>query len=245
MKILKLLLENRFIGRFHFFLKFYKKFMKNLTLKEYFVDRKNIKKIIFKSTINQKDLFLVERWNQRIHALFPSFWKNHFSIPMIINSKALKGLVLDFGCGSGHLSIELAKMGLNLYGIDHSLIGIKIANYFKGQQNNRIRAKLTFNCIEIQNFKPDFKFDSCLISHVLEHLKAQQAKSIIKEIKRLLKKDAEIFITLPFAENFKDPDHCNIFYTLNEFEEFMTNIGLRVKKSYIEDTVINSIASCY
>ena len=244
MIILKLLSEIRFIRKFLFFLNFYKKFTKNLTLKEYIIDRKNIKNIIFKSTITKKDLFLVERWNQRWHPLFPSFWKRHFSIPMIINSKALKGLVLDFGCGSGHLSIELAKLGLNLYGIDHSLVGIKIANYYKAQENKRIRAKLTFKCIEIQNLKPDFKFDSCLISHVLEHLEAQLARTIVKEIKRLLKKDADIFVTLPYAENFKDLDHCNFFYTLNEFNEFMNSLGLKVKKSSIEGRVINSIATC-
>lgn len=245
MNILKLISENRFTRKFLFFLNFYKKFTNNLTLKEYFVDKKNIKSIIFKSIISKNDLTWVERWNQRIQVLFPSFWRNHFSIPLIINSKVLKGLILDFGCGSGHLDIELAKRGLNLYGIDHSLVGIKIANYYKAQESKRIRVKLTFNCIMVQNLKPDFKFDSCLISHVLEHLEAQQAKLVVKELKRLLKNDAEIFITLPFAENFKDRDHCNFFYTLDEFNEFITNIGLRVKKSYIDDTVINSIATCY
>ena len=242
--ISRLLRENK-SRKLLFILKFYRKFVNNLTLKEYLVDRKNIKNIIFKSEVTEKDLTWRERWNKGKPSLFPSFWKNHFSIPIIINSNVLKGLVLDFGCGSGHLSIELAKRGLNIYGIDHSVVGIKIANYYRAQVNKKIRAKLNFKCIEIQNFKPNLKFDSCLISHVLEHLEIQQARLIVKEIKRLVKIDAEIFTTLPYADNFKDPDHCNIFYTLNEFNGFMSNIGLKVKKSYIEDKVINSIATCY
>ena len=84
-----------------------------------------------------------------------------------------------------------------------------------------------------------------MISHVFEHLELEIARIIVKELKRLLKKDAEIFITLPYAENFKDSSHCNIFYTLNEFNDFMTNIGLKVKESSIEDMVINSIVTCY
>jgi len=226
-------------------LNIYKKFTKNLTLKEYFIDRKNIKNIIFNMMIINKEMVLVEKWNQLRQSLFPSFWKYHFSIPMIINSKVLKGLILDFGCGTGHLTIELAKQGLNLYGIDISLVSIKIANYYKRHENKKIRDKLTFKCIDIQNLKSESKFDSCLISHVFEHLELERARIIVKELKRVLKKDAEIFITLPHAENFKGFGHCNFFYTLNEFNDFMTNIGLKVKKSSIEGLVINSIVTCY
>lgn len=219
--------------------------MKNLSLKEYFVDKRNIKKILLESDISKKELTWVNRWNHNIQTFFPSYWEKHFSIPIIINSKVLNGLVLDFGCGSGHLTIELAKLGLNIYGIDYSKVGIIIANYYKNQQKLEVKKRLTFKSIEVKDFKPNFKFDSCLISHVLEHLKVQDAKLIVTELKRLLNRNAKILIAVPYGENFKDPQHCNFFYTLEDLNEFIIDIGLNVIKSYIEDKVIYAIISSH
>ena len=213
--------------------------------KEYFVDKRNIKKILLGTDISKRELTWVNRWNHNVQSFFPSYWENHFSLPTIINSNVLNGLVLDFGCGSGHLTIELAKLGLNIYGIDYSKVGILIAKYYKNQQKLEVKKRLTFKTIEIKDFKLNIKFDSCLISHVLEHLNVQDARLIVTELKRLLNRNAKILIAVPYGKNFKDPEHCNFFYTLEDLNDFIIDIGLNVIRSYIEEKVIYAIATSH
>jgi len=210
--------------------------------------KKKIESIIFADNlITKKERTMIDRWKFHRKALFPSFWEHHFSIADMLNSKILNGRIFDFGCGSGNLDIELAKRGFNIYGIDHSKVSINIAKYYKNRQKLNVRKNLRFKCVEIHNFAPNFKFDSGIISHVLEHIKLKEAQLIFTELKRLLKINAKIFIAVPFKKFYWDPDHCNIFYSLTDFNKFISSIGFKIITSEIDykNKVIKSISSCY
>jgi len=196
---------------------------------------KSLESIILKncSKENNNDTWL-RRWNENRLALFPHFWENHFHISTILESKCLTGKILDFGCGSGHIDIVLAKKGLTIYGIDISPTAIEIANYYRDRLKQSVKNRVHFMLTNISAFHPNFKLDSCLMTDVLEHLPLETAKNIVRELRRLLVEDAPIFISVPYAKNYNDPDHCNFFYSVEEFNAFCNAIGLTVKNSRID-----------
>ncbi|MGD6806128.1 MAG: class I SAM-dependent methyltransferase [Candidatus Bathyarchaeia archaeon] len=207
---------------------------------------KSVENIIAKNASKEKeDNIWVRRWEDNQEALFPHFWENHFHINAILESKCLLGKILDFGCGSGHIDIVLAKKGLTVYGIDISPTAIEIANYYRDHLKQSVKNRVHFMLTTINAFHPNFKLDSCLMTDVLEHLPLETAKKIVTELRRLLVEDAPIFISVPYAKNYNDPDHCNFYYSLEEFTAFCNTIGLTVQNSRIDRqyNVIDAIAS--
>ena len=152
-----------------------------------------------------------------------------------MNSKALTGKVLDFGCGSGHIDFILAKNGLDIHGIDLSTTAIDIANYFRSHQTQAVQKRLHFTATDIKDFDPAFKFDSCLMTDILEHLPLEIAIEIVNHLRRLLTEDAKIFVSLPFEKYYNHPTHCNFFYSLEEFRTFCTAIGLKVTHAQVDE----------
>ncbi|HSV49326.1 MAG TPA: class I SAM-dependent methyltransferase [Candidatus Acidoferrales bacterium] len=214
----------------------------------YFIEKLNHEKEVgniilkYQSVEKNHDTY-IRRWRENRLALYPSYWKNHFHVPTILQAKCITGKILDFGCGTGHIDVILAKKGLNIYGIDISPTAIEIANYYRDHLKQSVKNRLHFHLANINSYYPDFKFDSCLLTDVLEHLSLETAKNIVIELKRLLAKDAPIFISVPYETNYFDPDHCNFFYSVEEFSAFCTAIGVKVKSSTIDTRwkVINSI----
>jgi 2-polyprenyl-3-methyl-5-hydroxy-6-metoxy-1,4-benzoquinol methylase len=224
----------------------------NLTNKVYFYfetlsHKKALSRIILDSCTkeNNYNLIWIRRWKNYRIAFYPYFWEKHFHIQTIINSKCLTGKILDFGCGSGHIDLILAKKGMNIHGIDISKTAIDIANYYRSHLPKKVKDRVHFTATDIKSFNPGFRFDSCFLTDVLEHLPLENAKDIIIELRRLLVDDAQIFISVPYEKNYFDPDHCNFYYTLEEFYVFCRAIGLNVKNSRIDKEyhVIDSIVS--
>jgi SAM-dependent methyltransferase len=194
---------------------------------------------------NNYNLMWIRRWKNYPIALYPHFWENHFHIPTIVNSKCLTGKILDFGCGSGHIDLILAKKGMTIHGIDISPTAIDIANYYRSHLPKKVKDRVRFTATDIKSFNPGFQFDSCLLTDVLEHLPLETAKDIVIELRRLLVDGAPIFISVPYEKNYFDPDHCNFYYSLEEFDVFCRAIGLNVVTSRIDEKwhVIDSIVS--
>jgi 2-polyprenyl-3-methyl-5-hydroxy-6-metoxy-1,4-benzoquinol methylase len=227
-------------------------FATNLTNKaSFYVERlsheKALRRIILDNCTkeNNYNLIWIRRWKNYRIALYPHFWENHFHIPTIINSKCLTGKILDFGCGSGHIDLILAKRGMTIHGIDISTTAIDIANYYRSHLPKKVKDRVHFTATDIKSFNPGFQFDSCFLTDVLEHLPLEIARDVVIELRRLLVDDAQIFISVPYEKNYFDPDHCNFYYSLEEFDVFCRAIGLNVKTSRIDKEchAIDSIVS--
>jgi len=96
--------------------------------------------------------------------------------------------VLDIGCGGGYLAEELAKAGLEVSGLDPSLVTINAAKSHAKQGNLTIQYVNGFG--EKLPFKSNsFQFVCCC--DVLEHVK--DFPSILKEISRVLTDDGVFF----------------------------------------------------
>jgi ubiquinone/menaquinone biosynthesis C-methylase UbiE len=116
---------------------------------------------------------------------FPGYFVRHRLLEGITkHASKLGGVMLDFGCGSKPYQ-SLFKVdkyvGLDYDGEGHSHENEQIDYYYDGK-------KIPFD---------DNTFDSVFTTEVFEHI--FNLPEILPEIKRVMKKDALILITCPFA----------------------------------------------
>lgn len=112
-------------------------------------------------------------------------------IDLIKNVKNKK--VLDFGCGSGRFSKIMAESGANVIGSDISKSQIELANKINAHKN--IIYKIGGDSI-LDEFE-DNSFDLVLMSMVFPSLDGtKEAERIISGVKRTLKKDGRLIISI-------------------------------------------------
>lgn len=100
---------------------------------------------------------------------------------------------LEIGCGPAFLGLEMAKRGARVFGLDVSIEGIRIAKQvYKGEGEEGL-----FICGDLLNnpFK-DNQFDFVYGGGVIEHFR--DTEKGIREIYRILKKNALAFNTVPY-----------------------------------------------
>ena len=109
--------------------------------------------------------------------------------------------VLDFGCGSGYMTYQMAYLGANAFGIDI----IKMDNYFIPEN---LREKLTF--IRYSGERTPFKekfFDVILLSEVITTIPEPQ--KFIAEIQRIIKTNDRLIIVQPLDRRGIREDYEN------------------------------------
>ncbi len=106
---------------------------------------------------------------------------------------------LDLGCGLGRHTILFAENGFDTYAFDLSHEAVqKTMEYAK--QNN-----LKVNCQEgdMLNLPYDNNsFDCIMCFNVISHTDTEGIKKIIQELKRVLKDDGEVYLTLCSKETW-------------------------------------------
>ena len=100
--------------------------------------------------------------------------------------------VLDFGCGDGVLTYELARCGANCYGIDLSFAAVQFA-YRKHQQLGSNAFFCAGSCYD--TCFPDRFFDGLIATEVIEHVQDQER--FLREIDRVLKPGGTAVISTP------------------------------------------------
>jgi len=105
---------------------------------------------------------------------------------------------LDLGCGLGRHSILFAQNGFDTYGLDLSKFGLaSLSEKAKALGLNIKTCSADINKLPYE----DNIFDCLLAYHVISHTDSKGIKTIIKEIKRVLKPGGEFFITLCSKES--------------------------------------------
>ncbi len=128
----------------------------------------------------------------------------YYSVNSIINKDYQKLLfeeskgkrVLEYGCGLGSHSFELAEIGKEIHAIDISEIAIEKSKKLSSEKEiNNVYFKV-MNA-EALDFEDDFFDVVCGIS-ILHHLDLKQSYS---ELSRVLKSDGKAFFIEPLGHN--------------------------------------------
>jgi 2-polyprenyl-3-methyl-5-hydroxy-6-metoxy-1,4-benzoquinol methylase len=112
--------------------------------------------------------------------------------------------ILDLGCGLGRHSILFAEKGFDVTAVDLSKEAIEYLEKWK------LDKKLEFKCIKSDMKKLDFlddTFDSIFSYHVISHSDTMGVKEVISEIRRVLKPEGQVFLTLCSKEHFAFSDN--------------------------------------
>ena len=122
-------------------------------------------------------------------------------IRMLRAQRMLKGDVLDYGCGAGHLLNLMNKEPEgDYYGLDFSPDSIEATR--KRNENNRRIKELLW----IEKLPSDFKnnqFDSITFIETIEHLQDNTLHATLDELYRILRPGGKILITTPFNESLE------------------------------------------
>jgi len=222
-------------------------------LQQYFPDKElnSIIKIInsgysryYSSNPNMEecDFVFIDRLHKYPCALKLPFWENHFEWQDLLNDyPQIDGLIMDFGCGSGHSDIFLARMGKNIYAVDLSPIGINIANYYLEKEIDSVKNRLRFELLDITDEKKNNVIvDAVWSSHVFEHI--QNPEPIIKGLRQYVKAKGLMLISVPFGNAYDDLGHINHFYSENELENYLNPFITVVEiKKNLKNQVLRAI----
>ncbi len=103
--------------------------------------------------------------------------------------------VLDIGCGTGELCIELAKAGCDVYGIDYSNQGIELAKKNKMQLSANLKTRVNFSVMDAGDMKfSDNFFDRIVCIDVFEHIHEEPLQRVIQEMTRVIKPKGRIVL---------------------------------------------------
>lgn len=138
-------------------------------------------------------------------------WKNHHELESFKRFPEMYGGILDFGCGTGHLTIELNEAGYLVDGYDPLESAIRVARH--------VAQSSTENCVFHQTL-PRFTFDCVWLSHVVEHI--EDPTELFKEVKWCLEREGHVLISVPLRDAFPDPDHKHRWENEAEFVAYLS-----------------------
>ena len=168
-------------------------------------------------------------WNWNIVKDDPeSIWKNpsieSYYLLNRWNSLKMKDF-LDLGCGLGRHSVLFAKNKYNVFCFDISEEAINRTKKWCDEENLKCNYKIG-DMLELPY--DDDSFDCILCRNVISHTDTEGIKIIINELKRVLRKNGECYLTLGSKDSwgFKQKDwsfkDSNTRLRMEEGPEYMT-----------------------
>lgn len=101
--------------------------------------------------------------------------------------------VLDIGCGDGTLTFRLGRKSAKVWGIDDSLLPLRLAR--TEFERRRQRRPLLMNADARRLPFADSEFDCVVLADVIEHINAPDA--VMSEAFRVLRTGGQILVTTP------------------------------------------------
>jgi 2-polyprenyl-3-methyl-5-hydroxy-6-metoxy-1,4-benzoquinol methylase len=99
--------------------------------------------------------------------------------------------VLDIGCGAGHTSLHLAKMGCTVVAVDLSPILIKHAREHNNHEN------ILYVAGDACQLDLSDKFDAIVLVDVLEHILPQAVEGLFKLLEQVSHACTKIYLNIP------------------------------------------------
>jgi ubiquinone biosynthesis O-methyltransferase len=135
----------------------------------------------------------------------PEFVKIHWipRISEIINQARNNGnKVLELGCGLGMLSLELARNGLDVTGVDLSPKNIDVANEYKKKNTFKDNfGSLEYVCCDVNEMHFGKEgFDSVIFFRSLHHI--PNWENLLEKVHSVLKTGGKLILSEPVRSNF-------------------------------------------
>lgn len=164
------------------------------------------------------------------------YWDLHYQLNLkaaIENTKA-GDLVLDVGCGTGAIMIDLARVKRNCFGID-PLHEISLSRARDNAAKNDVDVALIQSFSEHLPFQSKI-FDMVLLFSTLQHVANQD--ETLREVKRVLKDNGMLLISVPMSKNLftmlrspKKPEHFTKSFGLDELIAVLGRNGFNIIKA--------------
>jgi ubiquinone/menaquinone biosynthesis C-methylase UbiE len=143
-----------------------------------------------KKYFDRKSVVYFDEHYKKIDDKYPVLYLRHNCILDMIEN--VNGRVLDVGCGSGAMLVELSLRGFETLGVDISLSMTKMANELPLKLGVH---KPFLSVADIENLPfVDKSFDLIVCAGVIEYL--EQDNRALKEISRVLKYGGTTFISV-------------------------------------------------
>jgi len=109
--------------------------------------------------------------------------------------------VLDLGCGSGRHTVGLVQQGFHVVGLDNAPAGLSLARRWLEQE--RQSAPLLLADVRLPLPFADISFDGLLSTQVIHHARLATVIRTAREMARVLKPGAVLFVTVPVGKKSK------------------------------------------
>lgn len=164
--------------------------------------------------------------------------------------KKQKGKILDIGCGSGRHFVKLKNV--EIYGVDTSEKMLELAR--KSAERRGINVKLKKAGADKLRFSDGF-FDAAIFIATLHCIdSAEKREKSLKELYRVLKKDAEALISvwsrnqeriknkpkeafIPWTINGKRYERYYYIYDKKELTDLLEKIGFKIEKIWENENI--------
>ena len=157
----------------------------------------------------------------------------------ISNMSSQRSTVLDIGCGSGILALELSKHYKEVIGIDISEQMLSFANLKRNRENIR------YNNMDANKLNFDKRFDFVVSRATFHHL--SDIPNVLNKIKTLLNKGGKIVILDNVSEIETPATYGYILGALSEFVpncfKYNINTSIRVFKHSTSKHWLEHLAS--
>ncbi len=168
-------------------------------------------KHLFKEEHYDQDL-LAMRESKRPETMMISWWEKHIfnRIFLEFEEQLFKDKkVIDLRCGSGEKDIILARKGHDITGIDSSVKALEAAKTHKAKEGLDNMKFVNASLLDMPF--ADKSFDSGLMIEVLAQLEPACNERVFQEIKRVLKPEGQLLITVANKFAYVDQGHVQIF----------------------------------
>lgn len=119
----------------------------------------------------------------------------------------VRGSILDCGCNDGTFSIEMARRGHDVVGVD--ILPRLIARARESALTEGVVDSVRFEVMNIERLKfPRGVFDTVVMTETLEHL--IRPRRALKEVAKVLKAEGALLLSVPNGTDAQ-PTHYNTF----------------------------------
>ncbi|MBN1622243.1 MAG: methyltransferase domain-containing protein [Endomicrobiales bacterium] len=201
-------------------------------------ERRDLIDVVYKAAMEEKI-----RGNEHVDNLTSRFSvQSYLDMAEEIKKYLPKGRILDWGCGYGHMSFFLRKLGF------------EVVSYDVFQDNSQ---KLIMKSLEVKPVVKDdgtllpfedSSFDAVLSCGVLEHVGNEQGS--LKEVRRVLKKNGYFFIyrfpnILSYTEliaTIRNKSCHPVKYTISVLKKRLGSNGFNVIKTGRENIIPKNLS---